>query len=63
MAKWMQKATDRMKSGGTVGSLTAYCRRAGFAGVTCECIAMARKAGGDLARKANFAANAGDRCK
>ena len=61
--KWLQNAAQSMKSRGTEGSFTAYCKKAGFGGVTCPCIAQARKAGGALAKKANFAANATGKCK
>lgn len=46
--KWIQEATDRMKAKGTLGS---------FGKATPKKIAAARKKGGLMAKKANFAAN------
>ena len=48
MAKWIQKANARMKAKGTLGS---------FGKATSKKIAAGRKAGGAMAKKANFAAN------
>jgi hypothetical protein len=47
--RWMEHAAERMKEKGTVGS---------FGKATPKKIAAARKKGGKMAKKANFAANA-----
>jgi len=52
--KWIQKAVKGMK----VGSFTAWCKRHGFGGVNQACINAAARAGGKIAQKALFAANA-----
>jgi len=48
MAKWIQKATEKMKEKGTLGS---------FGKATPEKIAAAKRAGGKRAKKAIFAEN------
>ncbi len=48
MAKWIQKATAKMKKKGTLGS---------FGKATSKKISAAKKAGGKMAKKAIFAAN------
>ena len=58
-----KRAKARGKSGIYIkpskrGSFTAYCKRKGFGGVTSACIAAGKRAGGAIAKKANFAANA-----
>ena len=61
--KWIQHAAKEMKAKGTEGAFTAYCKKAGFGGVNCACIAHARAQGGHAAKMANFAANVGGKCK
>lgn len=63
MAKWLQKARKSMERKGTEGDFGRYCKRAGFSGVNCACIARARKQGGRPAKMANFAANVTGKCK
>ena len=46
--KWIQKAVKKMKKKGTLGS---------FGKATSKKIASAKKKGGKMAKKANFAAN------
>lgn len=41
--KWLQKASQRMKSAGTAGAFTRYCRAQGYGGVTAQCIAHGLK--------------------
>jgi hypothetical protein len=53
--KWMQAAAKKMRKKGTVGSFTAWCKRKGYGGVTDACIAAGLKAGGKIAKKAQFA--------
>ena len=61
--KWIQKARERMERKGTVGSLTRWCKRQGFQGVTCECIRKGLKQGGKIAKKAAFAKAVSKKCK
>ena len=56
MAKWMQKAAERMKEKGTVGS---FSRMAKEHGMSTQAFARKEKhAGGKIGKKANFALNA-----
>lgn len=57
MAKWLQKATERMKKKGTEGSFTRIAKRHGRS-VHAEAVADKHK-GGKLGKKANFALNVG----
>ena len=53
--KWIQKAAKKMKSKGTEGSFTRYCKSKGYGGVTAACISEGLKAGGVTAKRAAFA--------
>lgn len=53
--KWMQKATKSMERRGTKGSFTQWCKSHGYGGVTDACIKAGLKAGGAIAKKAQFA--------
>ncbi len=52
---WMKKAAAKMKSKGTEGTFTKYCKSKGYGGVTAACIAEGLKAGGKTAKRAAFA--------
>jgi len=57
--KWAQKATERMKAKGTVGSLTAAARKAGYDN-TMEYARHEKAsptASGKMKKKSNFALN------
>jgi hypothetical protein len=59
--RWMQKAGERMKAKGTVGSFTRAAHKAGK-GVQ-EFARKKKHAGGKMGKKANFALVAGRRGK
>ena len=56
MAKWIQKATDKMKAKGTVGSFTKAAKRAGKspAAFQKQVLAKGSKASTKMKRKAAF---------
>jgi hypothetical protein len=54
--KWMEHASARMKSKGTVGSFSRAAKKAGMS--TSAFAHKEKGAGGKMGRKANFALNA-----
>jgi len=59
--RWIQKVVNSPNF--KKGSFTAWCKRQGFGGVTCECIRKGLKQGGKIAKKAAFAKAVSKKCK
>lgn len=57
--KWIQKATEKMKSKGTEGSLTAAAHKAGYSSTMeyAQHEKSSPNASGKMKKKANFALN------